>query len=66
MSVEGLHAAGWRLTGMLYTSRWVCPDCSAKELLGEDMPAVRRCEKCGSAMAHYRLYGYRCPHGCPA
>lgn len=23
-----------------------------------------RCPKCGSQMAHYRLYGYRCLRGC--
>jgi hypothetical protein len=30
----------------------------------DDQPDVRRCEKCGAAMAHYQLHGYRCPTGC--
>ena len=24
----------------------------------------RKCSKCGGAMAHYRLHGYRCLRGC--
>jgi rubredoxin len=34
------------------------------ELVREATANARTCEKCGSPMAHYRLHGYRCPHGC--
>lgn len=33
------------------------------KLLAE-MPQGRQCPKCGFAMVHYRLYGYRCPRMC--
>ena len=39
-----------------------------REMLREAMEQLNktpRCNKCGSLMAHYRLYGYKCPVGCP-
>ena len=40
------------------------PHGAIAAMLAELKKDARACPKCGAAMAHYRLFGYRCPRGC--
>jgi hypothetical protein len=48
---------------LLYRTGFIGP-ASPLRIDEEDEPSGRRCPKCGSAMGHYRLHGYRCFRGC--
>ena len=62
VSVEGLHASGWSMSGTLRTSRWVCPGCRADELVSlmRKNMAVRAKVRCngvtGNEVQFYTVY----------